>query len=225
MTQFSLFGAEAAGPALDDLDGLLLAGGAVGALAGAARGCRSSSPTAGAPTRSPRASPSAESAAPTRSSTASGGFGVRTASRRRSSTHAARWTRGAEPGPAGRLPARRRRAAAVGHRRRAPRRRPGTCSPPPSPDDPIHRVAGAQLARLGVAAGVAGASAAGRAGGSPRPGGCGASSNCSGRRRPAARPTGRSPTAAGSSAELRRTGRVADVLYRPPTGDSMRPDE
>ena len=62
MTQFSLFGAAAATPVLEDLGGVLLAGGHW-VRTGGTRGSRSWWPTAGGPTRWPRSSRSGPSPA------------------------------------------------------------------------------------------------------------------------------------------------------------------
>lgn len=150
MTQFSLFGAAAVEPARADLDGLLLAGGQwvrspagarlsvlvtdrwrADALAAAfeARGLGGPDPVVAA----------------------HGGFAARTGFTPALNPEAARWTRGAslglppgfELGPGGL----RLWAIAAG--------RPdagGYLLATAEPDDAIHRAAGAQLARLGVAA-------------------------------------------------------------------------
>lgn len=150
MTQFSLFGAEAAAPVLDDLDGLLLAGG---------QWVRS-----GADARLSvvvadrwRADALAEAfhhrgvGGAGAIIDASTGFGVRTAFARGLVEHAARWTRGANQGlPAGfQLGAGGLRMWAIAAGRRDD---VGYLLATAQPDDPMHRVAGAQLARLGVAA-------------------------------------------------------------------------
>jgi hypothetical protein len=150
VTQFSLFGAEAAAPSLDDLDGLLLPGGhwvrsgagarlsvvvadrwRADALAAAfdERGVGGSDPIV----------------------TAASGFGVRTAFAPELVQRAARWTRGANEGlPATfRLDAGGLRLWTIAGGRRDD---VGYLLSTAEPDDPIHRAAGAQLSRLGVAA-------------------------------------------------------------------------
>lgn len=150
MTQFSLFGAEAASPDLIDLDGVLLAG---GHWARSGAGARLSVVV---PDRW-RADALAEAfaargvAADDGIVPAEAGFGVRTAFRDDLVPHAARWTRGANQG----LPATFRLtssglrlwAIAAGRRDDV-----GYLLATAEADDPIHRAAGAQLARLGVAA-------------------------------------------------------------------------
>lgn len=163
MTQFSLFGAEAAAPALEDLGGLMLAGAhwvrdAVGsarlsvvvrdpwraaaiATAFAGRGVAGDAPR-----------PAAE------------GITVRTAFSAALAPLAAAWTRGANevPPPGFALTAGGLRLWAIATGRRddagyllgtSPtgyaRTGGGTIT---APDDEVHRVAGAQLARLGLAA-------------------------------------------------------------------------
>jgi hypothetical protein len=150
VTQFSLFGAEASAPAVGDLDGLLLAGGhwvtgrdgarlsivvadrwRADALAAAfaARGVDGPDPVV----------------------PAEAGFGVRTGFAEQLSGAAARWRRGANEGlPAGfRLEAGGLRlwAVAAGRRDEA-----GYLLGTPDADHPLHTAAGAQLARLSVAA-------------------------------------------------------------------------
>lgn len=150
MTQFSLFGAEAATPELADLDGVLLAG---GQWARSTRGARLSVVVADewraqalAAAFTERGVDGEDAIVP-----AAAGFGVRTAFAPGLVEHAARWTRGANLGlPAGfRLSAGGLRlwAIAAGRRDEA-----GHLLATPEPDDALHRAAGAQLARLGVAA-------------------------------------------------------------------------
>lgn len=150
MTQFSLFGAEAAPPALDDLDGVLLAGGhwvrspagarlsvvvahrwRAEALAGAFEERGVGGPDAIVP--------------------AEAGFGVRTAFSAQLVESAARWLRGANEGlPLGfRLGAGGLRLWAIAAGRRDD---VGYLLATAAADDPIHQAAGAQLSRLGVAA-------------------------------------------------------------------------
>lgn len=169
MTQFSLFGAAVAEPSLDDLDGILLAGGhwvrsgdrarlsvvvadrwRAEALAAefTLRGIADAAGDVDEPAVSP----------------AESGFAARTAFRAELRPHADRWTRGANlvppaglvlapgglrlwavaagrPDDVGYLLA----TSPAGH----PRVGAGT---PAAPDDPVHLAGGAQLARLGLAA-------------------------------------------------------------------------
>jgi hypothetical protein len=150
MTQFSLFGAEATTPALADLDGLLLGGGHwVRSPAGArlsvvvADRWRADAVAAAFATL--------EVGGPEPIVATPSGFGVRSGFAERLREHAVRWTRGANEGvPAGfqlgpgglRL-----WAIAAGRRDEV-----GYLLATAEPDDPMHRVAGAQLSRLGVAA-------------------------------------------------------------------------
>lgn len=150
VTQFSLFGAEAAVPTLDDLDGLLLAGGhwvrsAAGARLSVVVGDRWRA-AALAAAFAERAVEGPDPIVP-----AEAGFGVRTGFARALEAPAARWTRGANQGlPAGfelgpgglRL-----WAIAAGRRDDV-----GYLFATARPDDRIHTAAGAQLSRLGLAA-------------------------------------------------------------------------
>jgi hypothetical protein len=150
MTQFSLFGAAATAPALEDLDGALLAGGhwvrtgaaarlgvvvadrwRADALAEAFAGLGLGCPDAVVP--------------------AEAGLGVRTAFSAELTSAAARWTRGANEGPppgfaltAGGL---RVWAIAAGSGDDL-----GYLLATAESDDAIHMIGGAQLSRLGVAA-------------------------------------------------------------------------
>ncbi|MEO9139070.1 MAG: hypothetical protein ABI345_08385 [Jatrophihabitans sp.] len=150
MTQFSLFGAAAATPTLDDLDGLLLAG---GQWVRAGGGARLSVVVADRW----RADALVEAFGdlgvdgPDAVVQSPGGFGVRTAFVDDLAPHAARWTRGANQGlprdfrlgPGGL----RLWAIATG--------RPdgvGFLLATDRADDPLHQAGGAQLSRLGVAA-------------------------------------------------------------------------
>jgi hypothetical protein len=150
VTQFSLFGAEAVPPALDDLDGLLLAGGqwvrsgVMARLSVVVADRWRADALADAFTE--RALDGAE--AVVRAST---GFAVRTAFTKELVPHAARWTRGANQGvPDGfRLGAGGLRLWAIAAGRRDDI---GYLLATAEPGDPMHRVAGAQLSRLGVAA-------------------------------------------------------------------------
>jgi hypothetical protein len=150
VTQFSLFGAEAASPTLADLDGLLLAG---GQWVRAAAGARVSvvvadhwRATALAAAFSERGVGGTEAIVP-----AASGFGVRTAFTTELVAAAARWTRGANQGlPAGfQLNAGGLRLWAISAGRRDD---VGYLLATAEADDPVHQAAGAQLARLGVAA-------------------------------------------------------------------------
>jgi hypothetical protein len=150
VTQYSLFGAAASAPALTDLDGLLLAG---------AQWVRSSAGARLSVLVADRWRADALAAALTDLELAGpdvivdtdGGFAVRTVFTPALLDHAARWTRGARQG----LPADFRLGAgglrlwaiAAGQRDDA-----GYLLATVAADDPIHRAAGAQLARLGVAA-------------------------------------------------------------------------
>lgn len=155
MTQFSLFGAEAAAPVLDDLDGLLLAG---GKWVRSGAGARLSVVVADrwradalAQAFADRGVAGDDAVVKAAIADAAGGFAVRTAFSAQLTGHAARWTRGANQGlPAGfQLGAGGLRlwALAAGRRDGV-----GYLLATAHPDDPIHQAAGAQLARLGVAA-------------------------------------------------------------------------
>jgi hypothetical protein len=150
VTQFSLFGAEAAAPSLDDLDGLLLAG---GHWARSPHGARLSIVVPDRWRADALATAFAERdvAAQDAIVSAANGLGVRTAFADLLAPYAARWIRGANLGPpvdfrltAGGL---RLWALAAGRRDDV-----GYLLATPAPDDVLHRSAGAQLARLGVAA-------------------------------------------------------------------------
>ena len=150
MTQFSLFGAEATSPTSADLDGLLLAG---GHWVRSAAGARLSIVVADRWRADALAAAFAERGVggPDAVVAAEAGYGVRTAFTPALSDAASRWRRGANEGlPAGfQLGAGGLRlwAIAVGRRDDV-----GYLLATAEPDDPIHRAAGAQLARLGVAA-------------------------------------------------------------------------
>lgn len=150
MTQFSLFGAEAAAPALEDLDGLLLAGGDWVRSAAGARASvvvtdrwRADALTEAFADRGVGGTDAVVATA--------NGFGVRTAFSPALLEHAARWTRGANRGlPAGfRLAPGGLRLWAVAAGRRV---EAGYLLETVPADDPVHQAAGAQLSRLGVAA-------------------------------------------------------------------------
>jgi hypothetical protein len=151
VTQFSLFGAEASAPSLGDLDGLLLAGGqwvrsAVGArLSVVVSDHWRAEALAAAFTDLEIDGTDAIVAAN------DGGSGVRTGFRPELLDAAARWTKGAHQGlPAGfQLTAGGLRLWAIAAGRRDD---VGYLLATAAPDDLTHRVAGAQLARLGVAA-------------------------------------------------------------------------
>jgi hypothetical protein len=152
MTQFSLFGAEVAEPVLDDLGGVLLAGGHWVRSAGTARlsvvvadRWRADALVEEFAQRGV-AEPGEGATVP-----AEGGWGVRTAFTVQLEPHAAAWTRGANEGPpAGfELTAAGLRlwTIAVGRHDDA-----GYLLATAEPDDAVHRAGGAQLSRLGVAA-------------------------------------------------------------------------
>ena len=173
VSQFSLFGAAAAEPSLDDLDGVLLAGGHWVRNAGDGPAVDRRRRSRGAPTRWPTSSRCARSTAPDPIVPAEGGWSVRTGFRPELVDAAARWTRGANEGPPagfaltagglrlwaiacwtprrGRLPARHRHASTP------------ACTWPPAPSCPGSGWPRSRSAR-----------AAGRAGGSPRPSDCAA---------------------------------------------------
>lgn len=150
MTQFSLFGAEAASPDIVDLDGVLLAG---GHWARSHAGARLSVVVADRWRADALAAAFAERGVAANDGIvpAEAGFGVRTAFSPELVEQAARWTRGANLGlPAGfRLDATGLRLWAIAAGRRDD---VGYLLATAEPDDAIHRAAGAQLARLGVAA-------------------------------------------------------------------------
>lgn len=150
MTQFSLFGAAVAQPSLEDLDGVLLAG---GHWVRSADGARLSVVVAErwradalATEFTLRGVGTLDAIVP-----AEGGFGVRTAFTAALVHGAQRWTRGANQGPprefvlsAGGL---RLWAMTAGRPDDA-----GYLLGTAEPDDTVHIVGGAQLSRLGVAA-------------------------------------------------------------------------
>ena len=150
MTQFSLFGAAAAEPSLDDLDGVLLAGGLWVRSGPAAR-------LSVVVTDRWRAEAlSAEFGLRTVAGeddvvAAEGGYGARTAFTERLTPVAARWSRGANQGPPPgfALTAAGLRLWALAAGRADPA---GYLLGTARPDDVIHSAAGAQLSRLGVAA-------------------------------------------------------------------------
>lgn len=150
MTQFSLFGAAAAEPNLDDLDGVLLAGGQWVRNGPAAR------LSVVVPDRWRADALNAEFelrgiAGDDAVVPAEGGYGVRTVFTERLAPVAARWSRGANQGPppgfALTAAGLRMWALAAGHSDPA-----GYLLATARPDDVIHSSAGAQLSRLGVAA-------------------------------------------------------------------------
>jgi hypothetical protein len=150
VTQFSLFGAEAAAPERADLDGVLLAG---GHWARSAAGARLSVVVADQWRADALVAAFAERgvAGPDAIVASATGFGVRTAFTPDLTEDAARWTRGAREGlPLGfRLGAGGLRLWAISAGRRD---EVGYLLATPGADDPIHLAAGAQLSRLGVAA-------------------------------------------------------------------------
>jgi hypothetical protein len=150
VTQFSLFGAEAVPPALDDLDGLLLAG---GQWVRAGADARLSVVVADRWRADALADAFAQLGVGGADAIieAPSGYGVRTAFTPVLVVLAARWTRGANQGvPTGfqlGVGGLRLWAVAAGRRDDI-----GYLLTTVEPDDPMHRVAGAQLSRLGVAA-------------------------------------------------------------------------
>ncbi|HEU5267925.1 MAG TPA: hypothetical protein VFU35_14545 [Jatrophihabitans sp.] len=150
MTQYSLFGAAAAAPTLDDLDGLLLAG---GQWVRSADSARLSVVVADRWRADALAAHFAELAVdgPDPVVPAEAGLGVRTGFCAALFPLAQRWTRGAgQRLPTGfqlRAGGLRAWAIAAGHTDEG-----GYLLATSSDDDPIHQAAGAQLARLGVAA-------------------------------------------------------------------------
>ncbi|MCW2497102.1 hypothetical protein [Jatrophihabitans sp.] len=152
MSQFSLFGAAAAEPCLDDLDGVLLAGGWWVHVDGVAR-------LSVVVTQRWRAEALAAEFALRGVGAAEGdaivpaeaGFGVRTGFHAALNPQAARWSRGANAGPpvdftltAGGL---RLWAITAGSRDDV-----GYLLGTALPDDSVHMAGGAQLSRLGLAA-------------------------------------------------------------------------
>ncbi|WP_375500484.1 hypothetical protein [uncultured Jatrophihabitans sp.] len=155
LTQYSLFGAEAAEPALPDLDGLMLAGGQwVRSAAGARLSVVVADRWRADALAAVFAGLGVDGAGAVVASATQ--LAVRTAFTPDLVTHAARWTRGANQGlPAGfALGAGGLRlwAVAAGRRDEAGYLLATAGLTPAGADDPIHRAAGAQLARLGVAA-------------------------------------------------------------------------
>ena len=152
MTQFSLFGAAVAEPGLDDLGGVLLAGGHWVRSGDRAR-------LSVVVADRWRADALADEFAVRGVSTldedvivpAEGGLGVRTAFSAALEPHAAAWTRGANEGPPPGFeltPAGLRLwTIAVGRLDEA-----GYLLATAEPDDAVHRAGGAQLSRMGVAA-------------------------------------------------------------------------
>jgi hypothetical protein len=160
MTQFSLFGAAVVQPCLDDLDGIMLAGGWWVHVDGVARGSvvvedrwRAGALAEEFAVRGVGAEPDDGIV------DAEAGFGARTAFNPVLNPYAARWSRGAnaEPPPDFELTAGGLRLWAIAAGRRDD---VGYLLATASPDDRTHVVAGAQLSRLGLAA----VSLSGRAG-------------------------------------------------------------
>lgn len=163
MTQFSLFGAAVAQPALDDLGGVLLAGGHwVRAADPATRGvgtprARLSVVVAGrwrAEALADEFASRGVGGEPDAVVAAEGGFAARTGFVAALAPLAAGWTRGANEGPppgfalsAGGL-----RLWTIAAGRTDDAGTAGVLLGTGQPDGPIHREAGAQLARLGLAA-------------------------------------------------------------------------
>jgi hypothetical protein len=150
VTQFSLFGAEAASPELLDLDGVLVAG---GLWARSPAGARLSVVVADRWRADALAAAFGEQGVAGEDGVvaAESGFGVRTAFSADLVPLAARWTRGASVGlpQAFQLSSSGLRLWAIAAGRRDD---VGYLLATAEPDDAIHRAAGAQLARLGVAA-------------------------------------------------------------------------
>ena len=150
MTQFSLFGVEAAAPELGDLDGLLLAG---GHWVRHERDARLSVVVADRWRAEALARAFVERGVdgPDAIVPAEAGFAVRTGFSGDLTGSAARWRRGANEG----LPTAFRLAAGGLRLWAVAAGRPddgGYLLATAEPDDPIHLAAGAQLSRLGVAA-------------------------------------------------------------------------
>ncbi|MEO8889601.1 MAG: hypothetical protein ABI301_00410 [Jatrophihabitantaceae bacterium] len=150
MTQFSLFGAAVAEPSLEDLDGVLLAG---GHWVRSAEGARLSVVV---PVRWRADALAVEFTvrgvgAQDAIVAAEGGFGVRTAFTTALVPAAQRWTRGAnqEPPPGFALEAGGLRLWAMTAGRPDDA---GYLLATDEPDDAVHMVGGAQLSRLGLAA-------------------------------------------------------------------------
>ncbi|PZS19241.1 MAG: hypothetical protein DLM57_04390 [Pseudonocardiales bacterium] len=150
MTQFSLFGAAVAEPTLDDLDGVLLAG---GHWARSAAGARLSVVVAERWRADALAAAFAARGVgcPDTVVSATGGFAARTAFHADLVDAAARWTRGANEGPPASLVLTpgglRLWVIAAGQPDDV-----GYLLASADPDDAVHLAGGAQLARLGLAA-------------------------------------------------------------------------
>lgn len=152
MTQYSLFGAAVAPPAIDDLDGLLLAGGQwVRAGADARLSVVVADRWRAVALHEAFTERGVATSADDAVGAATAGFAARTAFAAQLSAPAARWVRGARQGlpadfvlTAGSL---RLWALAAGRPDDA-----GYLLATPGADEPTHRTAGAHLARLGVAA-------------------------------------------------------------------------
>lgn len=151
MTQFSLFGAAAADPSLDDLDGVLLAG---GQWVRQGRSARLSVVVADRWRADALAEEFAQrtvAGSDAIVTSAENGFGVRTAFAESLAPVAARWSRGANQGPppgfALSAAGLRLWALASGRTDQS-----GYLLATARPDDLVHLAAGAQLSRLGVAA-------------------------------------------------------------------------
>jgi hypothetical protein len=149
--QFSLFGAAVAEPTLDDLDGVLLAGGHWVRSGDLARLSVVVDTDWRAATLAAAFTARGVGEATQPIVAAEGGFGVRTAFAPALLPHAARWTRGANEGlPAGLVlsPSGLRLWCIASGRADEGGYLLGT----DEPDDATHRAAGAQLSRLGLAA-------------------------------------------------------------------------
>lgn len=152
MTQYSLFGAAAAQPSVDDLDGLLLAGGQwVRSGAGARLSIVVADRWRADALHDAFAERGVATAPDDAIVAANSGYGARTAFGPELVAHAVRWTRGSRQGlpPDFQLDAGSLRLWAVAAGRPDD---VGYLLTTAGVDDATHRAAGAQLARLGVAA-------------------------------------------------------------------------
>lgn len=149
--QFSLFGAEAAEPVLDDLDGVLLAGGHWARLGGTARLSIVVADAWRADALSQAFTTRGVADAVRSVEVAQNGISARTAFSAALARHAQRWMRGANESPPSGLALTpgglRLWATAAGRMDDA-----GYVLGTSAGDDVVHLAAGAQLARLGLAA-------------------------------------------------------------------------
>ncbi len=149
--QFSLFGAAAVDPVLDDVDGVLLAGGHWARLGGTARLSIVVADRWRADALAQAFEERGVAEAASAVVEAEGGLATRTAFSAALAPHAARWTRGANEGPPPGLvlgPGGLRLWAIAGGRADEV----GYIFATAESDDRVHLVGGAQLARLGLAA-------------------------------------------------------------------------